>query len=249
MIISFFPQTSDALVPQFTYTGQYKIQTDGNGWRINFMTSGTLIFLANVDVDIFVCGAGGNGSTHNDVNWGTVTWYNLYGGGGGGGYTATQRNVSLTAYTEYAITVGTAGANSGGASSFGSICSANGGAKGTETSGGNGGSGGATGGAYNYSTKDGSYRSGQKTVEGGTNGGNGRKAGNTGIEYVPGTGQGTNTRAFGETSGTAYGAGGNAYWDGASVTGPSANTGNGGHGGGKGNTGASGIVIIRDKRA
>ena len=116
----------------------------------------------------------------------------LVGGGsaeGGGGYTATHKGLSIAKGTSYSIVVG-----SGGTSS-----SVNGGTSsgfGKSVNGGQGKNGGSGAGGSGY-VNDG--------ATGGTNGGNGGLGGDN---WTGGTGQGTTTREFGESSGALYAGGG-----------------------------------------
>lgn len=257
------------VIPAFTYTGDYALEDDnGNpitsttgNWRLRLLTSGTLKITelrgAENGVDVFLVGGGGSGGGYlNGVD-------RECGSGGGGGYTTTERNMTLTA-TTYDIQVGSGGApidghNAGIAggvtSAFG--LTANGGSGGTKGyKGGDGGSGGGSGGYYTNNAGG----------NGGSDGGNGAKTRNDG-----GTGQGTTTREFGESSGVLYagGGGGGAYTlaPGAGGAGGGgkgssnnsldvgngvANSGGGGggarNGGASSGAGGSGIVIIRNKR-
>lgn len=186
-------------------------------------------------------------------------------GGGGGGYTATHKNIAISANTQYQITIGAgglggsagtnAGKTGGQTNSFG--FSANGG----------GGGGGATG------NSDGN---GGAAGKGGSNGGSGGNYANQGT-IKPGTdgtpGQSTTTREFAELSGYIYcgGGGGGRGWNGYTGSGSNqiggingggnggangqVNTGGGGGGGASngtsntaGNQGGSGIVVIRNAR-
>ena len=235
--------------PYFTYTGNYEIVDDNDNpistltgnWKIRFLTSGTLTFknLANATngVDAFLVGGGGGG-----------TYYGNHSGGGGGGYTTTKKNISLALNTSYEITVGYGGsggststAGSGGSTTaFGATAAGGSGAGGGgymvgALKGGSGGSGGGAG-----------YCGGAEEMASSVAGKGGTDGASGGGTYA-GTGQGTTTREFEETSGTLYSKGGDgATVSGGNFTNGTANTGNGGAGGGY--SGASGIVIIRNKR-
>lgn len=203
-----------------------------------FKSSTTWTVPAGVSkIDIFCVGGGSSGNASPLGRSGGS-------GGGAGGYTKTVKNVSVSPGAKYAITIGAGGArvtadgprvgNAGGTSSFGSLCSAAGGAKASDYRvGANGGSGGG-GGAC---SSDVELRAGGA---GGSNGGNGAKGGNPNASYAwaGGTGQGTTTRAFGESSGTLYAGGGGGSGSGWS----SANYGTGGAkgAGGSGGGGAGG---------
>ena len=219
----------------FTYTGNCTIIDDGNdNWRVKFLTSGTFTPNISTNIDVFLVGGGGGGSGGGANK-----------AGGGGGYTLTKKGVDIITNTSYTITIGSggyggtgydAGGNGGPTSAF--SYTANGGSHGYG-GGGSGGSGGGGGG-------EGSAGGGR----GGVNGGNG----SAGYHYYPGgSGQGTTTREFGESSGTLYssgGSGGPGYTSSNGASGGN-NTGNGAGGsgeGGTGGTGGSGIVVIRNAR-
>lgn len=219
----------------------FSIATGGTNkrlWEIKFTKSGTAKFLVfpTKAIDVFCCGGGGGGFSS--------------GCGGGGGYTKTQKNIAVNLNQNYSVVIGAGGspktmdfskagvvqaAGTGGSSSAFGVSAAGGyGAKndgdtsyfGGHYCGGNGGSGGGSGAA------------------GGTNGGNGSKADTA--ARIAGRGQGTTTKAFGDSNATAYGAGGS----GTTSSAPTANTGHGGNSssGGSPTAGATGLVIIRNKR-
>lgn len=236
--------------PEFTYTGDYAIVDDSENtisdfatwtgnWKIRFLTSGTLTF-TNLNgwdgkIDIFLVGGGGNLAASRDSGWHGYA-------GGGSGYTKTVKNIQVTVGTAYSIIVGakdSSGTSSGGASTaFGST--ANGGQSGLAT--GAGGDGGSGGGSAAYQDHNGVDAGAWGSAgSGGTNGSNG-----SGGHYYNGTGQGTTTREFGETTGKRYAAGGAGTSGDTSLNGsmgtvdvPLANSGSAGY---------SGIVIIRNKR-
>ena len=251
-------------IPEFTYTGDYEIVNDSDepitvsqgNWKIRFLTSGTLTFTnlngAEGGIDVFLVGGGASGGGR---------------GGGGGGYTKTQKSVSVNTGIEYPIIVGAGGLapttsnrvppNAGGATSaFG--LTANGGDTSTNgdypSSGGSGGGSGKVGGAGYSGGSDGSSGGGD----------------------VGGSGQGTTTREFGESTGKLYaggggggavttnetssggaGGGGDGGGVGADPRPKNGDANTGGGGGGLGNlyssaatyaSGGSGIVIIRNAR-
>lgn len=258
-------------LPAFTYTGTYDTETDDDdNWKIKFLTSGKLTLSEDRIVDLFAVGGGGNGGTHNgDVG----TSNTKGGGGGGGGYTATIKNKTL-ASGSYTITVGGAGGTSKVVSGSTTLVTAAGGSNGGDASysvvgsGGNGGSGGGPG-CNTGTDSSGNVVSNRKGYAG--------EGGNAGTAFTgatAGTGQGTTTREFGESSGTLYaggGGGGCGYYSGdysagggggggdgarpgyAAKTGTT-NTGGGGGGGGwyasstrcAGAAGGSGIVVMRN---
>lgn len=219
-------------LPEYTYTGSHQLIDDGDGnWRIKFLTSGTLTLKKAADVDIFCVGGGGAGGsatlryTYYDSDSETnKTDYSqdwTGGGGGGGGKTATLKAQSLAAGTAYSVVVGSGGTptaytsyrtyyygGSGGTSKFGSLVSAAGGGYGRKQadvsvdddgdvtisySRSYGGSGGSGGSGYGGN--------------GGSNGSNG--GGMNNYHYGNyGTGQGTTTREFGDSTGALYAGGG-----------------------------------------
>lgn len=227
-----------------SYTGTKSIINDGGGnWRVKFLTSGTLTVSQNVIIDIFLVGGGGGGG-QAAVN----------GGGGGAGYTSTHTNITLSKDVSYSVVIGSSGAKrgNGGSTSISVLgYSANGGYGSTTSAGGNGGSGGGGDGGENNSSTG---------TSGGSNGGDG----GIGHSGAAGTGQGTTTREFAETTGDLYAGGGAGAWDIAQSYGGAGGGGNGskgsdgsggtdgstntGGGGGFNHSGGSGIVIIRNTR-
>lgn len=247
-------------IPAFTYTGQYKIVDDSgneitstttNNWNIRLLTSGTLTFTdlrGTSAIDLFLVGGGGGSNSKTvSTDYGTV-----HSGGGGGGYTKTQKSVSVSANSAISVSIGAGGGagSSGGTTTVkvnGSSYSASGGAaggapywNGSNTVCGAGGSGGSGGGA----ASSGGFAGGS----GGSNGGNG-SGGRSNVfpTSSAGSGQGTTTRAFGESSGELYSYGGSGGGGTPPVVGTlAANTGHGGQG--SGGSGYSGIAIVRGHR-
>lgn len=228
----------------FTYTGSYTWVDDEDGdFRIRLLSSGAFTPQKDIVIDVFLVGGGGSGRRSSE-----------YGGGSGGGYAGTHTSVALAAGTPYLITVAATqtSENSVGNSTTAFGYTLTGGNPGVVPGGGNGGSGGGTGGTVDANRGAGGY-----------NGGNGYGS-------AGGTGQGTTTYEFGDSSlalysgggGGAYraggaGGGGNGYnYDGTHTTeamSAADNTG-GGAGGSYGTIsnygyGGSGIVIIRNARA
>ena len=166
--------------PKFTYTGNYKVRDDG---VVELLTSGTIVFLNPVTIDLFLVGGGGAGGS---AVRGTGGW-----GGGGGGYTKTFKNVTMSKNTPVSVTVGAGAITSkdagnvpdGEVTTFGDMTAAGGkSAKpntNNESSGANGGSGGGGGRYKNYAYGG----------TGGNNGGNGERGTDNG-----GTGQQNTTR-------------------------------------------------------
>ena len=184
-------------IPTFTYTGDYELVTDDDmettsaaNWKIRFLTSGTFRvsqFNGVDEIDIFAVGAG-------------AACQRLI--GGSGGYTNTVSGQTLAIATDYAVTVGAGAAgSSGGASSFGSLATANGGVFSTSNS---TAVSGGSGGGYGYNAN--------------TTGGNGGCDGCAGTSTTDSAtagrgGQGTTTREFGGYTNTisASVSGGNAF--------------------------------------
>ena len=226
-------------------------------------------------VDVFCVGGGASGKAALSVSSSSTA---QSGGGGGSGKTATLLSYAVTPGQVFATVIGAGGVgaagitgsmqvynpnNAGGTTSFGSILSATGGESETSESRRTfGTTGGSAGGSSGYRSES------NNGGRGGSDGG----PGYNGYGNVQTTGQGTTTRAFGESSGTLYGdgagagaAGSNTYSGGASGSGigghgasassPStagtANTGSGG-GGAYANSvylnssaGGSGVIIVR----
>lgn len=214
-------------------------------------------------MDVF-CVGGGVGGGPGTEGTGSREWS---GSGGGSGYTATKTSIAVSGGQSLSCVIGNGvgwgyGAKGGttSVSRSGSVlCSADGGNKdGSGTI--NGGSGGGGGTAELSSENYGNPGAG------GSNGSDGKDG-----YYDGGKGQGTTTRAFGESGGTLYAGGGGGggcygYEGGASGgsgggghggsrggvgTNGSANTGGGGGGSGtfrySGTTGGSGIILLRFK--
>lgn len=208
---------------------------------IAFTTSQVWTAPETMYIDIFCYGGGGGGTLGN-------------GPGAGAGYTKTVLNYRVTKGTSYAVIIGAGGLSRsngngtptcGGASSFGDICLAYGGYAAVKSDNGSGverTSCGGSGGGQQYGGL------------GGTDGGDGQQGTNPN-DFVMSTmckGQGTTTRAFGESSGTLYCTGGDSHADNTLTTYPTAgnnNTGDGGdsgtYNGVHGGNGGSGGVIIR----
>lgn len=209
---------------QPTYTGTWEVTTIGNYKYMYLKDSGTLTINDAGSYDLFCVGGGASGAR-----------YAGYVGahcGGSSGKTATALQKQLSAGTALTVTIGAGGVahtsgyqtNAGGATSIGSLCSAvgatNAGMSGTKA--GTGGSGGGRGG---YASVDDNDNLDTRTPNnGGSDGDN-----------ADGTGQGTTTRAFGESSGTLYagGGGGGFYNDAGSSYNKEGGSGGSG-GGGKG---------------
>ena len=286
-----FGDFQDKRFMAFGYTGTMELTSDAK--QVRFLTDGTLTMYQDMYVDVFLVGGGGAGGEAEYHHIGSYTegWsrHNL-GGGGGGGYTVTRRDLLLEAGETYTLTIGSGGGDyqvnnstvyDGGDTVFTDgdalTITAAGGKHGGDgyiygvghayAFGGNGGSGGGAG-RIDETEYDGeggtigSYGPYNGAVgAGGTNGSDGEDGGGP---TAGGTGQGTTTKAFGETNGELFSSGG----DGGAVSSSSsvfqwpqngaANTGDGGQGGGytdnisytgdwssAGGKGGSGIIIIR----
>lgn len=209
-----------------------------------FTSSGAWTCPAGVtSIHVQVFGAGGAGGYRSDGG----------GGAGGGGHMKSQ-TLEVVPGKIYQITVGmgaTSAGGNGGASSFDTLLSANGGNGGTNFSGGNGGSGGGgpggnggNGGTGSYGGdggKGGKYNSAAANGEPGV-----AAAGGDGAAGIAGTGQkagggagggyggnggnggNSNSDGAGGGGGGGYGANGNGGNGGNVSTGSSANGGNGG---------------------
>lgn len=172
---------------------------------VELLSSGEFKSLDDNNIDIFCVGGGGSGGNRSGTSGSS---------GGGGGYTATRLNNKITANTRIDVTIGNGGANgsNGGTTSFGDILSANGGKGGrTNSTTANGGSAGGYGGAYT-----------------------GGKGGSDGASTSAGSGQGTTTREFGESTGKLYAAGGGGGCNSTDIADYDVNggAGSGGKGGG-----------------
>ena len=227
-------------IPEFTYTGDYEIVNDSDEPITVSEGNWKIRFLTSGTLTFTNLNGAENGIDVFLVGGGGNGETIRGARGGGGGYTKTVKGVSIAIATPYTVTIG---ASSGTSSAFGA--SANG------ASGADGGSGGGGGGSSSGTSGN-----------GGSNGGNGT-AGNV---SNGGTGQGTTTREFGESTGKLYsgGGGGSAAYAGAagdSTAGAGANFGGaakngvantGGGGGaaysGTAGRGGSGIAIIRNAR-
>lgn len=251
-------------LPEFTYTGTYKVvndageainQTNGD-WNIIFLTTGlftpTKLNGANNGIDVFVLGGGGNGGGIIKETYGGYL-YTAAGGGGGGGYRENSFGVTISANSKYEITIGGPG---GASSAFGVSASAGndgGNAQSVHepTGGGNGGSGGSRGGKGTVAADgDGLYEAYPNLAP---ENGSYPFFGTSGVLYGPG---GAGGYAYnGEINGTGPVHIGGKDGGGNSSSNAATNSGGGGGGGSYASYGAigagsggSGIVIIRNKR-
>lgn len=243
MIISRFPQQA-VHRPAFTYTGNYEVIDEEGGYKIRLLSSGVFTPGADMLVDLFAVGGGSggfagkysSGSKEKTASEAAHTYQTYqYGGGGSGGYTDTEKNATLEAGVEYAVTIGAGGAGgtgqaepgAGGETSLGGIISANGGYAARYKSrystgdvwhvltnpsytGCTGGCGGGEG--HQYITKR--YQSGNtgRSSRAGGKGGSDGSDGKGGTGTFRGEGQLTTTREFGEEGGVLYAGAGGGGW-------------------------------------
>lgn len=145
-------------------TGGDVITTDGTYWYHAFRSAGTFRPSTSLTCDVLLVAGGGGGGDAG------------YGGGGGGGGVLLHTSQSLTANTNYSITVGAGGANAaaGSNSQFASLTAAVGGGRGASNAGTSpavGGSGG--GGNGNFPQTGIAGTAGQGNAGGNGNGGGG----------------------------------------------------------------------------
>lgn len=247
MIISYFPAaTQNRIVLPFEYDGDYKAEVTNDGFKVSFLSSGTLKMKQTMDVTLFLVGGGGAGA--KGVT--NVVQSKTYGGGGGGGGSTTQSNKKLLPTKTYDIHVGAGGAHgnpvggNGENSTF--VASDNSISLSAE---------GGAGGGQGYDPSD---QSG--ITNGGGNGGTGSGLGTNpagtagtggtafdGISYGGGGGGGSNT----QTNAGVNGGGNSGNGPNSSGTDGTANTGGGGGGcydvnsGYHAGDGGSGIVILK----
>lgn len=221
---------------------------------VKIKTTQNIQFSSMVDtIDIFCVGGGGGGgggSTGADSSL-----YRGCGGGGGGGYTKTAKNVPFDPYTQYSAIVGTGGYGGSGSTSSSVYSGGTGGRTsllGISANGGTGGGGGVSndvgpggnggsGGGYG-----GDLANRKSPGYGGTDGSDSNCPA-YGYSDKCGKGQGTTTRAFGESNGELFASGGDGGTD--SQGGTSSLAGSGGGGGSArgraGTTGNDGLIMIR----
>ena len=232
-------------------TGGDTITTDGTYWYHTFYSSGTFTPTQALTADYLVV-AGGGGGGNGTGNYG--------GGGGAGGLRCTvtatggggslESALSLTANTNYTVTVGAGGAagtgtNKGAQGSnsvFSTITSTGGGFGGGESiniSGGNGGSGGGRGGGGAGTAGTGTANQGfDGSTAGSGIGGGGGGAGSAASGSTAGSGVAVSISG----SSVTYAAGGRGTTGGSA---PAANSGGGGLGALSNTAGGSGIIVIR----
>lgn len=198
------------------FTGDYEIVQIGALMYMYLKSSGTLTIQSKAEYDLFCVGGGGGNYAHRSYGGSDIGH-----GGAGGGHTKTLMQVLLKKQS-LAINIGAGGSSgNGGATLIGSLISAQGGESpfaktGSEyLKGGNGGSGGGAGVARGIGGN------------GGHDGLNGYT--NSDADKEGGIGQGSTTRAFGESYNTLYagGGGGAPSYDYEGIVG-----GEGGEGGG-----------------
>lgn len=198
-----------------------------------FTQSGTWTCPAGVtSVHVMVFGGGAGGMRASDGS----------GGAGGGGGHMKSSTLTVTPGTRYPVTIGRGGAGgsssatagAGGATSFGTLLSANGGSIGSYNVGGNGGTGGGGPGGANSNGGTGSYGGNGGHSNGGTAAGNGiAAAGGSGAAGAAGTGKyggGAGGGGYGGKGGNG-GNGTSSYGGGGGGGGGYGTSGNGGNGG------------------
>ena len=203
---------------------------------VEFLTTGVLKFKKEAAIDVFLVGGGSSGGAGE--NKGNTS--GGYGGGGGaGGYTKTLLNIIPRANTEYPIVIGNGGAPVAPAASGGSS-GVKGQAGGTTSAFGATAEGGKAGSSYMAGAAGGSGGGGGKSTSSTDAQGNGGSDGSNGTQAQggAGTGQGTTTREFGETTGKLYAGGGGGGGGGVAIS--STNGGKGRDGGGNGGRAANG---------
>lgn len=184
---------------EFTYTGSCTVdydveEVDGEikiGYTLKLLTSGMLNIqrLGTPYNDIFLVGGGGGGARGAYYYKGGGIG-RFSGNGGGGGYTETVLNANIGEDDSYQVIIGAGGAGGDWSSNV------------TAGDGGNTSIG-------NYSANGG--KSGNNGSAGGSGGGQGGTLHR--VDLVSSPGQGTTTRAFGETTGALFagGGGGGSY--------------------------------------
>ena len=231
------------------------VTEDANYFYHTFLASGTFTPTSNITADYLVVAGGGGGS-------GSVNLQEGAGGGGAGGLRCTvtatggggslESALSLTASTNYTVTVGAGGAGgttgSNGSDSVFSSITSTGGGRGAIGNGGAGVGGGSGGGASSYSTggtgtANQGYAGGAGSSQRGSGGGGAGAVGATGTASGNG-GAGVATSITGSSVTYAGGGGGGgSYTSGAYPTGGSGGTGGGGAGGnGNFGTGTAGTA-------
>lgn len=236
---------------QYTFTGDSEYKRTRHGWLLTLKSDGELTILSNTKVDIFAVGGGGGA-------WYAAVIYPINkcsgAAAGGGGYTETISGYSPAVNAVYTATIG-AGGNAGTHTDGGTtslvtgtttVISAFGGTNGSivdnsKLVGGNGGSGGSV---YLGVKESSNY------AVGGSNGSDGA----TCVEEGPasqhtaqaGSGQGSTTRAFGDSDGDLYATGGYAYPSGSRPEDDPTNIPNSGNGATLSFIGCSGVILIRN---
>ena len=207
---------------------------------MELLSTGTLKVTKDTYIDAFLVGGGGAGSGGSG---GFNTSWNG-GGGGAGGFTKTIKKALLQENVEYSVVIGAGGIALSGKNAYGKVGPAGGntaafgytveGGKSASSNlnGGNGGSGGGVAGTKSTTSTD-------------ADPGDGASDGNNALTIgtrIGGTGQGTTTREFGETTGKLYAGGGAGAKGSASSTKASGGEGGGGAQGvsGEANTGGGG---------
>lgn len=253
--------TFTGLTEDATYTFKVKT-TNANGDSPDSSASNSVVYDLILTIDWLVVAGGGSGGSGQ-----TVSSNRAAGGGGGGGLRSSTSGTggggslesakSVSAGTNYTVTVG-AGGSAGGAGSNGSNgntstfdnITAQGGGGGAGGGGPKTGNSAGTGGGGSQGNGGGSGTANQGFGGGGSSGGNqaggGGGAGSVGAQDAAG-GSGVTNNISG--SNVTYAAGQIGAQSSTAGTAGGANTGNGGMGGfndeGPGSNGGSGVVILR----
>ena len=145
--------------PIFTYSGNCTVvhSGDSSDWKVKLLSSGTLKFNSEVNIDAFLVGAGGSGKCYVYDGW------NYLCPNGGGGYHKKIQS-SLAKNTIYSVIIGQP--NGGTTSAFNYIAEGGGNGYGTTSSDNYSGKGGSAVYEFYESTGDTLY-SGVNSVEGG----------------------------------------------------------------------------------
>lgn len=194
------------LFNNFAYTGKMQYDMSQGYAQIKFLTSGTLTVEKDVEVDAFLVGGGAAGEVTANDDIGLQVGNR----GGNGGETKTQKGITVAAGKKYDIVIGEGGKSYETTTGF------------TRTVGGTTRAFGyfAIGGDSSYFNVNyydvgsgGGGRGFGREGLGGDGGDDGEKGGNgsgwaSAKNSVGKAGQGTTTRAFGETNGQLYAGGG-----------------------------------------
>jgi hypothetical protein len=213
-----------------TYTNGIKTTSDTRTIYTFTLTSGSITFSGNINIELLVVGGGGGGGQG-------LAYRYTGGGGGGGGQVYYNNNIAVTS-SQYTIVAGAGGLQNqdGGQSSFGSYIAV-GGTKGVVGNSNTGGSGG------NSNTNTGGSGAVNYIYGGGGGGGGGAGAGGNGnsatlFNSLNGGIGGTSINSSISGASSSYGGGGGG--GGSTIYGGSIGGSMGGSGGGGNNNGIGG---------